>query len=223
MKLACFLGCLLVIAPLGLAAQRGGASFGIAGTEPMGQNAAQRPTSSPHCANRAPGQNSSCIFTYVGSDGQVTTYIVTPPSPAASCPVGMKADHLSDGSMIKTGSTHPKDAHPKGIGQRLHLTLTSPDQRTIASATLKLLGWNATGRMERAALHNEDQSARTVTASFTAGPADTASADVWASGLTAVTSVELLSVRYSDGSTWTSTQGKTCSVSPDPMMLIANQ
>lgn len=187
MKLAGFLGLLLVTAPLGLAAQSGGAGFGVSGMESI--------------------------------NGQATIPNTTVPN---LCPISMEASHLSDGSMIKTGRVHPNGIHPKGIGQRLHLTLTSPDQRTIASATLKLRGWNATGRMERTALHNEDQTARTVTASFTAGPARTASVDVWASGLTAVTSVELLSVHYSDGTTWMPAQGNTCHVSPDPMMLVTN-
>jgi hypothetical protein len=33
-------------------------------------------------------------------------------------------------------------------------------------------------------------------------------------------SVELLSVKYSDGSTWAPPQGKTCRVAPDLLMLV---
>jgi hypothetical protein len=46
---------------------------------------------------------------------------------------------------------------------------------------------------------------------------------VWAPGLTAVVSIELMSVKYSDGSTWTPAQGKTCRVAPDPLMLVTQR
>ncbi|MGO8935546.1 MAG: hypothetical protein ACLPLZ_09275 [Terracidiphilus sp.] len=151
----------------------------------------------------------------MGPNGQTPISAVTPPNP---CPVGVLVSHLSDGRTIKTGT-----AHPKGLGQRLHLTLTSPDSRSIASATVNVRGWTAEGRMERA---NKDKNAalpmRTLTVPFTAGPVRTASADVWAPGLTAVSSVELTSVAFGDGTTWTPAQGTTCQVTPDPLMQISN-
>jgi hypothetical protein len=134
------------------------------------------------------------------------------------CPVGVLVSHLSDGRTIKTGTTHPM-----GLGQRLHLTLTSPDSRSIASATVNVRGWTAKGRKEQA---GKDKDAalpvRTLTVPFTAGTGRTAWADVWAPGLTAVSSVELISVAFGDGTTWTPAQGKTCQVTPDPLMLITN-
>jgi hypothetical protein len=134
------------------------------------------------------------------------------------CPVSVRASHLADGRTIKAGT-----AHPKGLGQRLHLTLTSPDSRSIASATVNVRGWTAKGRIEQT---GKDESAvlpmRTLTVPFTAGADRTASADVWAPGLTAVSSVELISVAFEDGTTWTPAQGKTCQATPDPLMLITN-
>jgi hypothetical protein len=61
---------------------------------------------------------------------------------------------------------------------------------------------------------------QTLTVSFTPNGDHTVKADVWAPGLTAVVSVELLSVKYTDGSTWTPVQGHACRVTPDHMMLI---
>lgn len=63
--------------------------------------------------------------------------VVLIPAPAMSdgCPVSMRAQHLSDGSMVRTGSVHPK-----GIGQWLHLTFTSPESKQIASARLTVRG-----------------------------------------------------------------------------------
>ncbi len=187
MRLTGFLGCVLVAAPLGLAAQNGG--YGVAGMENVGP---------------------------IVSGGDTSTPVVTLPNP---CPVSVQASHLSDGSVMKT-----RVDHPIGIGQRLHLKLTSPDQRTIDSATVSLQGWTATGRITQAGTKKDTGlETRTLTVFLIPGADRAATVDVWASGLTAVESVELLSVKYSDGSTWTPTQGKTCSVAPDHLMLISHR
>jgi len=152
----------------------------------------------------------------MGSGGQSPVQTATLPNP---CPVGVRASHLSDGGVVKTGTMHPKE-----LGQRLHLTLTSPDSRSIASATVNLRGWTAKGRIEQTGKdEGAAQPVRTLTVPFTAGADRTASADVWAPGLTAVSSVELISVAFEDGTTWTQAQGKTCQVTPDPLMLVTNR
>lgn len=191
MKLAGFIGCLLLIAPIGLAAQNGG--YGVFTIEHDGH-------------------------------ANTTTPTVTPPN---LCPVSIEASHLSDGNIVKTGADISKVDRAKGAGQRLHLKLHSPDQRTIASATVSLRGWTAKGRIEQAGhVGSSDDAAlheRTLTVPFTAGADRTVSADVWAPGLTAVVSVELLSVEYSDGSTWTPPQGENCRVAPDLLMLVTQK
>jgi hypothetical protein len=51
----------------------------------------------------------------------------------------------------------------------------------------------------------------------------TVSADLVLPGFTSVTSIELQSVTYQDGSTWSVADHQVCRVAPDPFMLIANQ
>jgi len=157
--------------------------------------------------------------TTTGLDGRTTTQIVTPPN---FCPVTVQASHLADGNIVRTGADHPK-----GVGQRLHLKLTSPDERTIDSATVDLRGWTAAGRtaqLEQVGA-NKDTALKmqTLTVFLIPGADHTATVDVWAPGLTAVASVELVSVKYFDGSTWTPVQGKTCRVAPDHLMLITQR
>ena len=136
-----------------------------------------------------------------------------------ACPVGMQASHLSDGSVIKTDA-----AHPMGLGQRLRLTLTSPDNRSITSATVHVRGWTAQGRTEQAEKAKDVAPlTRRLQVPFKPGADRTATADVWVPGVTAVSSVELLSVTYGDGTTWTPAMGKTCQVKPDPLMLISGK
>lgn len=208
MKLARILGCLLAVVPLGVAAQNGGANFGVAGMEGMQSGA------------------TGTIFT-TGPNGQASSSTFTAPN---ACPVSMQASHLSDGSMIRTGPAQPQGAHPKDVGQRLHLTLFSPDQRAIASAVVKVRGWTARSRMERASTGpnpsvgpNRGQTMRTLTVRFTAGENRSATADLWAPGLTAVSSIELWSVAFTDGSSWEPANGSACRVSPDPIMPITGK
>jgi hypothetical protein len=194
MRLAGFLGCLLVVAPVGLAAQN--ASYGVAGSE---------------------------ITTLIGPDGHANPATRTFPQ-LNLCPVSIQASHLSDGSIVQTGAGLPKVDHGKGVRQRLHLKLLSPDQRTISSATVNLRGWTAKGRTARVGAGDDGAlGVRTLTVPFTSGTDHTASADLWVPGLTAVVSVELLSVKYSDGSTWTPPQSNTCRVAPDHLMLVTQR
>lgn len=212
MKLAGFLGCMVLAAPLGLAAQN--ASYGVAGMENI---------------------------TTVGPDGRTiaTTQAVKLPNP---CPVSVEASHLSDGNIVRTGSGQfqigPGQVNPpqgerlpvdgtKGVGQRLHLKLKSPDERMIDRATVSLRGWTATGRTEQLGQLGPNKAStlkmQTLTVFLTPAADRAATVDVWAPGLTAVVSVELLSVKYSDGSKWTPAQGKTCRVTPEPLMLITQR
>jgi hypothetical protein len=154
----------------------------------------------------------------IGGMGAAAQQTVPAARKATLCPVEMQASHLADGNAVKTDASHPK-----GLGQKLHLTLTSPDSRRIAAATLNVRGWTAKGRVEQA---GQDKAAaltvRTLTAPFTAGADRKASATVWVPELTAVISVELVSVTFGDGTTWTLPPGRTCDVKPDLLMVITN-
>lgn len=151
----------------------------------------------------------------------VTTMDKPCPVLPPSCPISMRAQHLSDGSMVKTG----KAQHPAGIGQRLHLTFTNPDAKQIASASLTIHGVTPKGRVMRASPAQGDSSeaTRNMSASFSAGPDGSATADVWVPGMTAVESIELDSVAYSDGSTWKVADGARCRITPDPFMLVTGR
>jgi hypothetical protein len=188
---------LFLVAPLGLAAQNG--SYGVGRMEGM---------------------------TTPGPDGSAHTTTTTA-TPLTLCPISMQASHLSDGNIVKTGTDLSKVDHAKDVGQRLHLKLNNPDRRTIASATVNLRGWTAKGRTEQLGQVGLSGDAalevKTLTVPFTPGADRTVSADVWVPGLTAVVSVELLSVKYSDGSTWTPPQGETCRVALDLLMVVTQR
>jgi len=153
-----------------------------------------------------------------GTEG-VLTMIVVPPPAVSNCPVFMRAQHLSDGSLVKTG----KPTHPAGIGQRLHLTFTNPDSKQIASARVTVHGVTPKGRVMQAssAQGGSSDATQSLSVTFSPGPDQSATADLWVPGMTAVQSIKLESMMYSDGSTWKAADGKACRVTPDPLMLIS--
>lgn len=160
-----------------------------------------------------------------GTTGQFYSCITGPTSSSQSaphcgpqvppCPAMLKARHLADGSMIRAGL-----AHPKGIGQWLQISLDKPK---ATSATLTVHGFSNQGRVTWTGGGNGPDAVRTVTVSLAPAQNGQAAGAFWAPGLTAVDSLDLISLNYSDGTSWSAASGQTCRVTPDPLMLISGR
>jgi hypothetical protein len=157
--------------------------------------------------------------------GVPSVAVLTGPPQTPGCPVSLRAQHLADGSMMRTGS-----AHPKGVGQWLHLTAANPGAKQVVDALIDVRGFADVPRRTNASASGEARAdaQRTMTVSFStvsssgaAGQA--AAADVWVPGMTAVTSIELKRVTYADGSLWSFAGGGSCRITPDPFMLVAGK
>jgi hypothetical protein len=142
-----------------------------------------------------------------------------------SCPVDLRAQHLAYAAPLNAGN-----AAPKGQGQKLHLTLGSAAARQIVRATITAFGlrplseghvWRAApGQGASSGRHPQPEAVQTLTVPFSKGADGIATADVWLPGFSAVQTIDLKSVVYTDGSTWTLADGATCRIVPDPFMLI---
>jgi len=137
-----------------------------------------------------------------------------------ACPVSMRAQHVSDGSMVKTQA-----GHRSGVGQWLHLTVVSEESKQVAKATLTVRGFSAQGHVTDAGNAKSAQfnAVRTLTAAFVADEDHSATADFWVPGMTAVQRIDLRSLEYVDGSTWKTGNDASCHVDPDPLMLITSR
>lgn len=144
------------------------------------------------------------------SSAPASNYTVTLPG---ICPLNLRAQHLSDGDLVKTGI-----AHPKGIGQALHLTLSDLDRGPVAEANVLLRGFTPKGRLSQAAPDAKPNATRRQRIRF--APGQNQSADIWVPGLSAITSVEIVSVTYANGSSWTPSGSLSCRVTPDLFMPI---
>lgn len=142
----------------------------------------------------------------------------------------MQATHLADGGLVKTDT-----AHPRGIGQWLSLALTDSDGKQIVKATLKVHGVKPNGHVTYAisGANGSDNITQTITVPFPFkpnrnAPANSwvhqeARANLWVPGMSAVDRIDLESLDYNDGSTWNVANRQSCSVVPDPKMLITSR
>ena len=81
------------------------------------------------------------------------------------------------------------------------------------------------GRLAQAqSTHGEDfDVVRTMSVPFTNGKDGSASADFLVPGMTAVGRIDLTSLNFADGSTWSIAADASCRVSPDLYMAVASR
>jgi len=180
-------------------------------SRPLGASNDATPPPSANWQMETPASHG--VFCIAGPD-QRGCPVLTP------CPVLMEAKHLSDGSLVKTDN-----AHPKGMGQWLSLSLTTPNQKQIESAILAIRGITPKGHVAEAlaAGRGSPDAVWSFHISFVAGPHGASVADLWVPRMSAVERIDLLAVEWSDGSKWKVADGQICHVAPDPFMLVTNR
>lgn len=138
------------------------------------------------------------------------------PVPGESCPVSMHALQGSGHGMIAVKNQPPVN----GFVRRIHLILGNRTTAKVVSATAVVHGYSGKGRMEQTSSNQEGDLTKTIDVSFT--PEDNGvAADLVLPGFTAVSSIRLESIVYSDGTTWKVGGEQICRVAPDPFMLVA--
>jgi hypothetical protein len=199
--------CLALIGTVALAAQ----------TAPI-----QAPTQTP--TQPGPGGTASTeglgTATTYNSATQKTMTIVIPMQPG-SCPASVRAQQSSTATAMEVDSNRPK-----GPAQLLHLTLARPDSNRITGATVKVRGLLPKARATLTPMTlgaDPSDAIRTLSVAFPNTSDKNATADLWVPGLSAVYSIDLVSVTYADGSTWRLAGGKTCRTPIDGVMLVGGR
>jgi hypothetical protein len=149
--------------------------------------------------------------------------------PAQGCPVSMQARQSGITEMVKVNRGAHSQQEPNAetlqkAGQRIELIVPRDDSgNKIVGAVVTVRGLTARGRIDRAASGSAADVRRTMDISFSPKDDTTISAELVLLGFTAVKSVKLESLRYADGSSRDFSGQRLCSVTPDPMMLIAGR
>jgi hypothetical protein len=125
-----------------------------------------------------------------------------------ACPISLRAQQSSAATRREVGSDDPG---PKGVAQSLHLIVTNPDSRRLVAANVTVRGFADKARfVETLSSQDNSDAARTMDVRFLAGSGKEASADLRVPGLTAVSSIDLNSVTFADGSIWKPVAGDSC-------------
>lgn len=140
-----------------------------------------------------------------------------------SCPASMRATQNGAGTLIKVKPGQPDSGPPADSSQNIRLIAGRDRHGAVVSAAVKVHGLTNRPRMvPLAGPAGPTDISRRLNVAFDGAEAGQASADLSLHGFTAVSYIDILSVTYADGSTWSS-DGYTCRVIPDPMMLIGER
>jgi hypothetical protein len=159
----------------------------------------------------------SAVNGIVRPDSNAVIYLSGP-----TCPVSMRALQGSGfGGLVKVRGEPPVS----GPAQRIHLILANPKAAKVASASVIVLGLSPRSHVERALsnLVRPPDVTRTLEVRFNPEEEKSVAADLLLPGFTAVISLELQSMTYQDGTTWSVAGRRACQVAPDPLMLIAGR
>ena len=145
-----------------------------------------------------------------------------------NCPVGLQVRH-GGGHPVSVGAAGPvlngraQDGKvPSVQNQGIHLTLANPGSRDIVSFEITVHGLSEKWRsVPLSDMPQKPDLAKTVDVSLNVKGSGQASRDLTLNRFTAVTSVDVNSIKYSDSSEWQAPSAEACSVTPDLIMLVA--
>lgn len=136
-----------------------------------------------------------------------------------ACPFPISARQGSGAGLIAVRPGQPDEGPRPGVSQRIQLSVA--DSRSIAEASIVVHGTTAAGRMmPLGGSAGPSQISRPLNVTFSSAGKNQENADLRLRGFTSVSSIDVQSVTYADGTVWRSMAG-ACRVVPDPVMRIA--
>lgn len=142
---------------------------------------------------------------------------------SVNCPVDISAKRgLGPGQMQRSLDNGQQDPGPS---QALQLTLNNTSYSEIVGVRVTAYGLNAKGQLTPANAESNDSSAieKTVDLKLKVNPKSTRSVELALNGFTAVTYLNVDSIRYAGGSTWQPSALHACHIVPDGTMLISSR
>jgi hypothetical protein len=137
----------------------------------------------------------------------------------AGLPLGVKAADRAEGGTSINGTIQPPVQN-----QGVNLTMTNFSLKDIVSVEITAHGFSEKGRYDLLSQGRQTPDLKkTVDVALDVKGNSHASRDLSLSRFTAVTSVDVNSIRYADGSQWGAPSTGACSVTPDLIMLVASR
>ena len=140
------------------------------------------------------------------------------PAVDSGCPVGFYASRQANGQILSASDA--KQAVP---AQGLHLMLNQQSKRAIQSIEVTVYA----SSLKLRALPLDASSTDTISKTFSferqSGSAGLTEADVWMHQVGSVRWADLISITFTDGTTWHSFGDVKCRAVPSNFLLVANQ
>ncbi len=140
----------------------------------------------------------------------------------AHCPVSLQATH-GDFFMERRAGSFGFNPAPDALQQRIHLTMTNPQPRDIVSAQVTAHGLSDKWRIVGLSTSTPAPDlAKTIDLAFDVKGKGQGSGDLSLKRFTAVTSIDLDSIEYADGSSWHAAWSGACSIKPSALMPVSS-
>jgi hypothetical protein len=136
----------------------------------------------------------------------------------SSCPVSLRALQGTGGGLVAVHNAKPMS----GPSQHIHLVL-SDTKSAVLTAKVVVRGLSGKNQILQTSGNGRFDLTKTLDVRFVSEDDSQTAADLILPGFTSVQSVELESIRYQDGSTWTFAGREACRVAPDPFMLVGSR
>jgi hypothetical protein len=140
----------------------------------------------------------------------------TMPSPFSSCPVGLTAEQAHDGALAYAGSSGSA-VHAEQV---LDLSFSNTGARRIVGAQIEVHGTSVTRRVVPLGSGVAD-AVRTVHVDESVPANQQRTHRVIAPELSSVEWIDLIELRYADGTSWHAGEGKRCRAEPNPILRVA--
>ena len=134
------------------------------------------------------------------------------------CPVGFYAGHSNSLTQLRA-----QDARPGLISQSLNVRVDNSTRHDIVSARITVHGLTPHYRLTPADTDTSSTGdfSKHVQLDLSVDAGKHADTGLRVYGFTSVQRIDLDSLTYADGSTWTASAGHRCSITPNGMMLVA--
>jgi hypothetical protein len=147
------------------------------------------------------------------------TVFQLPAATDGGCPVGLIAERRSDMMMLRTGDTRRNSS-----AHGLHITFDRRNQPQIESVEITVYGITSKSRILPAATSSSnDEVSKAFKLQRTKGSEGLQDGLVWMHKVGSLTRVELTSITYADGTTWSKSKSSQCHAVPSALLLISSK
>lgn len=220
MKRLALLGISLVFASISLVAQSGPTTTPGQNQQPVNPFASDS-RSSPSLMKKFTQQRAARQPQVVENE---QSFVLMGPR-TTGCPAALRALQGSGRGLLSVrnprGNVDPLPAVPT---QRIHLIVASLNAMNATHVRVMIFGHSDQKRLEQTQLTNMPKYELSRTLDVTLAPDQDSkqAADLVLPGFTAVKLIQLESITYTDGSTWTGVS-QACQIVPDQLMLVADR